>query len=298
MHLLTGLLYYCFLIPISLLPMRVLYLISDLLFPIFYYTGYRKKVIKGNIYRSFPEKSEKEKNFIVRAFYKHFCDLIVESLKYFTISKEDALKHMKMGNLGNINDSFKEGKNVIIAGGHYNNWELFAITISEFIPFQTVAIYSPLNNKFFDDKMKETRGKNGLKLIPTKQIGHFLNHNKDQITATIFGFDQSPSNAYNAYWMQFLNQETGILLGVEKYAHKYNMPVYYGQILKVKRGYYTLNLIEVCKDPSKMDEGKITEDITHLLENDIRENPPFWLWSHKRWKRKKPEDYVLRSLKS
>ena len=76
------------------------------------------------------------------------------------------------------------------------------------------------------------------------------------------------------------------------------MPVYYGQISKVKRGYYTLNLIEVCKDPSKMKEGSITENITHLLENDIRQNPPFWLWSHKRWKRKKPEDYILRSLRS
>ncbi|HMT77946.1 MAG: lysophospholipid acyltransferase family protein [Saprospiraceae bacterium] len=298
MHLLIALFYYSILIPLSHLPMRVLYWISDILFLIFYYTGYRKQVIKGNIYRSFPEKSDKEKDFIVRTFYKHFSDLIVESLKYFTISKEDALKHMKMENLSTINDFFNEGKNVIIAGGHYNNWELFAITISEFIPFQTVAIYSPLKNKFFDDKMKETRGKYGLKMIPTKQIGHFLNHNKDKAIATIFGFDQSPSNAYNAYWMQFLNQETGILLGVEKYAYKYNMPVYYGQISKVKRGYYTLNLIEVCKDPSKMKEGSITENITHLLENDIRQNPPFWLWSHKRWKRKKPEDYILRSLRS
>lgn len=298
MKIITIIIYYGLIMPISALPMRVLYMLSDILFGIIYLTGYRKDVVKINIDRSFPEKSEKEKKDIVKYFYRHLCDLIVESLKCFSIRREDALRRMKMDNLDEILDSYKKGKSIILAGGHYNNWEMFAVAIQHYIPFKTIAIYSPLKNKFIDRKMQNSRSRFGLTLIPMKQIGTYLSHHKDKQTATIFAFDQSPSNPHNAYWMTFLNQETGVQLGVEKYANKFDMPVYYGCINKEKRGYYNCHFIKITDDPSMMEDGQLTSEINKQLESDIRKNPPYWLWSHKRWKRQKPENYVLRSLKT
>ncbi len=164
-------LYYLVILPVSLLPYFFLYRISDFLFFLFYYVlGYRKKVIVGNIKRSFPDKSGEEHKRIAKAFYRHFADLIVESLKVFTISKKEVEERMKFLNPELINRYFDEGKSVILAGGHYNNWELFAVAIDQAVKHQSIAIYKPLSNKFFDEKMRATRGKYGLEMISIKEV--------------------------------------------------------------------------------------------------------------------------------
>lgn len=294
MYVLNLIIYYGVILPLSYLPLRVLYIFSDGLYLLMYYiAGYRKKVVTENIYKSFPEKSEAEKRAIIREFYRHFCDILVESLKCFTISRKEASERMKAEDMTEINKTFADGKSAILAGGHLNNWELFAIAADMYIPHQAIAIYSPLKNRFFDKKMRLTRGKYGLKLIPMKQIGIYLNHHREQLTATIFAMDQSPSNPHKSYWMEFLNQDTSVFLGAERYAVKFNMPVYYGRIYKIKRGYYSFNLIRICDDPSKTSPGEITAAITKKLEEDIRIQPAYWLWSHRRWKRSKPTGYTF-----
>ena len=292
MYLLNFLFYYIIILPISYLPYPVLYFISDVLYIVLYKIfGYRKKVVKKNIDNSFPKMSEAERNSIVEKFYRHLCDLIVESLKTFTISKENVDIRMKVGDVKAVHEAFKKNKSVILAGGHMNNWELFAVAIDDSIPHQTVAIYSPLKNKFFDDKMRATRGKYGLEMVSTKKIIAHMAEVKDKLTATIFGVDQSPSNPYKSIWLNFLNQDTSVFYGAEKMAKLYNYPVFYGRINKIKRGYYSFDLIEICSDPQSTEHGYITETITRRLENDIIANPEYWLWSHKRWKRQKPADY-------
>ena len=202
----TKLLYYLFLLPLSKLPFGVLYLLSDLTYLVLYkLIGYRTKVVRGNLKRSFPEKSEKEILRIESEFYKHLCDVIVEGIKGFSISKKQAQKRMKQRNPELVNQFYKEGKQVILAGGHYGNWEMFAVAIGMALDYKTVALYTPLKNKFMDSKVRESRSKYGLGMMPINEIKKKLNDQKDNLYVTIFGADQSPRKSQKAYWMNFLS---------------------------------------------------------------------------------------------
>lgn len=284
------LLYYLVIIPVSLLPFPILYALSDFLYLIFYYViGYRKKVILGNIQRSFPEKSAKEHTEICKKFYHHFCDLILESLKTFTISERQIKKRVHCKNPEAINKYYDQKRSVIIAGGHYNNWELFAVAVDAEIKHKAIGIYKPLTNKYFDGILQKTRSKYGLYMISTKIVKQVFDEQKNNLTATIFAIDQSPSNPQKAHWTTFLNQDTGVLFGTEKFAKDYNQVVVYGRINKEKRGHYSYEFFDVTDKPLETAHGEITEKVTRMLETDINRHPEFWLWSHKRWKHKRPQ---------
>lgn len=292
MKIVNYIIYYCLIIPVSLLPFPLLYGLSDFLFFLFYYVlGYRKKIVTGNIKRSFPEKSEKEQLQIARKFYRHFCDLILESIKTFTISEKEVAKRVVCKNPEAINKYYDQNRSVIIAGGHYNNWEIFAVGVDALIKHKAVGIYKPLSNKFFDEKIRGTRGKYGLYMISTKIVKRVFDEEVNNLISTIFAIDQSPSNSNNCYWMEFLNQETGVLFGVEKYAKEYNFPVVYGRINKEKRGHYSFEFFPVFDNPRETEYGKITEKVTKMLAEDIQAIPEYWLWTHRRWKHKKPENW-------
>lgn len=291
MIVLNVILYYLIILPISLLPYPLLYAFSDFLFVIIYYlAGYRKKVVYQNIRNSFPEKSEQECKEIMKKFYRHFCDLIVESLKTFTISKKQIIKRFVCINPEVINKFYDQNRGVVIASGHYNNWEMYAVSVNLMIKHTGIGIYTALSNPYFENKMRTTRGKYGLEMVPTKIIKQFLEENKNRLIAPIFGFDQSPSNPKNAYWMQFLNQDTGVQFGIEKYAKDNDWPVLYGRLNKVKRGMYTLEFFEVTDKPKEMGYGEIVKKATQMLENDIINAPQYWLWTHRRWKHKRPTE--------
>jgi KDO2-lipid IV(A) lauroyltransferase len=289
MNIVNRILYYLVILPISSMPFPVLYLLSDFLYLILYRVmGYRKKIVLGNIQRSFPEKTEKEHLEICRKFYHHFCDLVVESLKTFTISQKQIEKRVVFKNSQVLNKYFDDNKSVVIAGGHYNNWEIFAVAVDALIKHKAIGIYKPLSNKYFDEKMRKTRSKYGLYMISTRDVKRVFDQEINNLTGTIFAIDQSPSNAENCYWMEFLNQDTGILFGAEKYAKEYNYPVVYGRINKEKRGHYSFEFFDVCDQPRETAYGEISEKVTRMLEQDIRNQPEYWLWTHRRWKHKKP----------
>jgi KDO2-lipid IV(A) lauroyltransferase len=286
---LSRIFYYGLLLPLSRLPFPVLYFMSDALFVVFYHVaGYRKKVVRTNIRNSFPDKTEKERLAIERAFYRHFCDLVFESLKVFTISAEEVHQRMKIKNPELADRFFKEGRSIIIAGGHYNNWELFAVAIDEAIRHQAKGIYKPLANKYFDRKMQLTRGKFGLELVHHRKVKESFEADKDKLTAMIFAIDQAPTQYAPPLWMTFLNQETAMLTGTEKYAKRYNYPVVFGGIRKIKRGHYEFEMELACENPAETPDGEITIITNRLLERDIQREPAYWLWSHRRWKHKRP----------
>ncbi len=283
----TQVLYYLIIKPISLLPWRALYLLSDFLYLVIYkLLRYRVQVVNQNLTNSFPQKSTSEIKTIRRQFYRHFCDIMVESLKIFSISAEDAKKRFVVTNPEILQPYFDAGRSVIIAGGHYNNWEMLAVGIDSYIPHQSVAIYHRLGNKFMNDKALKSRGKYGLKMVSRQEVKDYFK-NTTELTATIFGADQSPSIAKKVYWMEFLNQETAVMFGVEKFAKEKNSPVIFGGIEKVKRGFYEFTIDVLIEDPSKAEHGEITEAHTKRLEQQIINDPQYWLWTHKRWKRKR-----------
>ncbi|HEY0031518.1 MAG TPA: lysophospholipid acyltransferase family protein [Bacteroidia bacterium] len=289
MNILNALLYYLVIIPISLLPFPLLYGFSNFVYLILYKVmGYRKKVVMDNIQRSFPEKTAKEHQQICDQFYSHFCDLVLESIKTFTISERQVHKRVVCKNPELINKYYDQKRSVIIAGGHLANWELFAVAVDSLIKHKTIGIYKPLSNKYFDEKMRTTRSKYGLYMISTKIVKQVFDKEAGEYTATIFAIDQSPSNPNSCHWMTFLNQDTGVLFGTEKFAKEYNQPVLYGRINKEKRGYYSFEFFETFEQPKDTKPAEITELVTKMLEKDIIAQPQYWLWTHRRWKHKRP----------
>lgn len=283
------LVYYIFLLPLSYLPFGLMYILSfKLRIILFGVLNYRHKVIYNNIQKSLTDKNEKEHKAISSKFKSHLADIFVESIKIFSISKKQAFARMQCVNPELPNKYFDLGKNIILVGGHYNNWELYAVALKNHLKFSTYAIYKPLSNKFMDKKMRLTRGKYGLQLIPMKLTKKYFSETTSTPRAIIFAADQSPSNSKKSYWTTFLNQDTAVQFGVEKYAKEYNWPVIYGEIRKVKRGYYEVEYKVISENPSETNYGEITEKHTKELERSILKAPEYWLWSHRRWKHKRP----------
>ena len=287
----SKILFYLILKPLSYLPYWVLYGISNFLSFVFYHLiPYRKKVVLANLTNSFPDKSEEEIKHICKRFYDHLCDLIVESIKLFSITQKQIDARFKVNNPETLLPYFEQGKDVIIVGGHYNNWEMLASGIDQQVAHDTVGLYTKLSNAFFDAKMKSSRSKFGLRMVTTKDSFAYFKEKHDVPRMTIFGADQSPTYSKSVYWTTFLSQETAVALGTERFAKKYDLPVVYGAINKVKRGHYSLDISILCEQPKETKEGEITELHTRKLETQIIDQPEFWLWTHKRWKRQRKEN--------
>lgn len=284
----SKLLYYLVIKPLSWLPLPMLYVFSNFLYlVIFKLVGYRKKVVYQNLRNSFPDKPQDWIDHQASAFYHHLCDLVVESVKLFNVSKEEALRRFEVENPEIVNKFYEQGRSIIAVGGHYNNWEWLAVALSPQISHPSYGIYSPLKNEFFNRKMKESRSVFGLNLISTKEVNQFYADPKNHPSLVLFGADQSPTHSKKVYWTKFLNQETAVMLGTERFAKKYNIPVVFCTIHKTKRGHYTFKMEVLFDEPKQTVAGEITEAHTRKLEEQILEDPAYWLWSHKRWKRKR-----------
>jgi len=278
--------YYLFLKPISYLPLSFLYIISNFIyFLLRYVIPYRKKVILTNLIKSFPEKSEKEIEEIRRKFYRFLSDLMVETIWNFSLSEKEARKRMVVENPEVLNKYFEEGKDVIIVVGHYNSWEFLLISFDLMVQHRGAVIYTSLTDKFLDKIFKEFREKFGMKLLTKGEVKHAFQNGLDKPMAILFGSDQAPSSAGRAYWTEFLHQDTAVAIGVEKYAIKYDLPVFFGGLKKIKRGYYSIELELLTDTPLNTKEGEISDMHVQALERLIKETPEYWLWSHKRWKR-------------
>lgn len=282
--------YFLILLPLSKLPSQVLYLISDFMYLILYHViGYRRKVVFMNISNSFPDYSKQEVSKIESAFYHHLCDLIVESIKAFSISTSEIEKRFKHRNPELLQKYFDNGQHITMVGGHNNNWELFAVSIAASIQHQPVALFTPLTNVFMNEKITSSRSKFGLWMKSYTEVKEMMMKTTDTPLAIIFGTDQCPTLNQKPYWVEFLNQETAVQFGSEKFAKENNTPVIYGVINKLKRGHYEAEYKLICEEPNELPHGRITELHTKLLEEDITKDPRYWLWTHKRWKRSKKD---------
>lgn len=275
----------------ALLPMSVLYILSDILYVLVYkVVKYRLKVVRNNMKASFPEKSKSEILQLERDFYHHFSDYIVETIKLAHIPLEEVQQRAFLRNPELVDELMREGHTCfILMMGHYGNWEWFSSATSRFEDSRIYQIYRPLNNKAFDRLFVNLRthfGSYGIKKNDT--IRDIIRLKKDKIrSVVIFLADQTPSKANLHYWTNFLNQESAILTGPERIAKKMDLPVVFLDTSKVKRGYYTVDMKLITKTPKDTPEFWITEQYARMMEHCIMRNPAYWLWTHKRWKHKR-----------
>lgn len=271
---------------LHLLPQRILYIFSDILFLIIYYlAGYRKKVVFNNLLMAFPEYDQRKRKKIARGFYHHLCDVILESAVAHFLSEKQFRNRISYINPELLEDIHKKGKLVIGVTAHYGNWEYLS-TLGLVTDYTVFGVYKPLKNKYFDRMIRDNREKFGVIPIPMEQIVRkMISSYRDKVPVlSIFLSDQRPIFQNIQYWTRFLGLETPLYLGTEKLAKKLNAAVVFFKLSKIRRGKYQVDFELICEDPSTMETYAITEAHVRILEKQITEKPEFWLWSHRRWK--------------
>ena len=281
-----------FLYLISYLPFKVLYLLSDMFYLLVYKVfGYRKKVVTENLENAFPEKSAAEIEKIRSNFYRYLCDLSLETIKTLSISPSAIKKHFQYDDMSVFEHYYKEKQSVIMVMGHLGSWEMGGAYFSLLPVHQLYVIYHPLANKRFERLLYRMRTRSGTKLYAMKNTFRGMIRNRKKVTATAFIADQTPSPD-NAHWMTFLNQDTAVFKGTEIIARKLDYPVIYLSVIREKRGQFSVYSELLVEHPQELSENELTEMHTKRLEQDIINYPETWLWSHRRWKHKRPEKQV------
>ncbi len=240
-----------------------------------------------NLCNAFPDLEESERVKIARRFYAHLSDLIAESIKMFSIPAADLQERMRCVNPEIPQRIFSRHTRIIIAGGHYNNWEWCGVASPFYLyPHQTISIFKPLSDSFLNKKLQQMRSRFGMQMVAMDEIKKIFSYNQHPASAIFFVIDQSPSNPSRGYWTSFLHQDTCFMTGVARYAVRNNLPVLFARIEKVKRGFYTVSFEEV--PVANLTIEQIMEQLVRRLEQQIIRQPEYWLWSHRRWKHKRP----------
>jgi len=286
---LTRIAIYGFLYPLSLLPLSVLYGIgAGIRFFVYTIFHYRLKVVRKNLKKSFPYKSDNELKTIEQKYYRHLANLFVEGIKLLTISKKTLIKRYYCKNPEIVNAYFTQGQSVILMSSHYNNWEWMVLSLSMQFDFHGIGVGKPNSNKVFEKIINKARTRYGTEVIFADTVRDtILQYDQQQkFCAYMMLCDQSPANVEKSYITTFLNQPSAMIYGAEYFAKKYNYPVFYYVVKQTKRGYYEIELTKITDTPQSEPYGNIIEEYVKKLQQDIEQKPQFWLWSHRRWKHK------------
>ncbi|KIA83205.1 lipid A biosynthesis acyltransferase [Kaistella solincola] len=270
----------------SRLPLRVLYVVSDVLFLLsFHIIGYRKKVVLTNLQNSFPKKSAEELKKIQKQFYINFCDYIVETFKTFTISATELRVRVQHLNQDIFKEAVAENKNVILLSGHIFNWEWYN-TLALIVPQKnSFPVYRRVNSGFWEEQMKNLRSRFGNTALEAKEvIRHIFRNPNDGDSIYMFVADQTPHHSEVTYGLNFLNQKTPAFVGYDKLSTRMDLAFVFCEMKKVKRGFYQINYYRIYPDGEKFVEHEVVKKFYNLLENTIEKRPDNYLWSHRRWK--------------
>lgn len=275
---------------ISLLPMRLLYVLSDVAYP-FVFAFYRRKLVRQQLTECFPEKTIKEIKDIEHAFYHHFCDLVVEMIKQFSMSKEEMMRRMVFVDGDKAFSNFSSEQPILfLMLGHFGDWEWIA-SLAYWTDAYCSQVYHPLTDDVFDKLFLDLREHYGGECIPMRKTVRRLlqlNAKKQPVICGMIA-DQQPRWDAIHHFCQFLGHDSAVFIGTEELAKKFNSLVYYGSVRCIRRGYYECQLIPITINPQEMPDYEITDKYMELLEADIRQHPELWLWTHKRWTRTKEE---------
>jgi len=275
---------------LSLLPLRVLYLLSDFVYFIIYHvTGYRKKVVFYNLSVAFPEKTEKERELIAKKFYKNFTDNFIETVKFISAGKKFINKRY-ISDTSLFEELYQQGKKCKVHLGHNFNWELANLAMAYYTPYTLLTVYMPINNSAVDRLFKKIRTKTGAVLLPATKMRTAILPWRDRQYMLALVADQNPGVPSKGYWLNFFGRPTPFVTGPEKGARSNNAAVVFIHFTKKKRGYYISHPELATMNPNTLPEKELTRIYIQYLERVIKENPEMWLWSHRRWKHEwKPE---------
>lgn len=277
---------------VSILPFRVLYMLSNIFYFLIYkVVGYRVKTVRYNLELTFPELSAADRKKIEKKFYVHLCDLFLEMIKTITISPKELHKRFVFTNVELLKEYEKKQKSIILMLPHYGNWE-WIIGLGDFLDFKGFGIYKALKNKYFDKLFRDIRSRFNAELINTHQTTGVIRENqaKGLYGTYLFLSDQTPVLRANLHWESFMGVEVPVHMGAEALARKLNMNILYLKVEKVKRGYYKATFSEITDDIKNEPKYKPTRTFLDRVEEQIKEAPEYYFWTHKRWKYKDQKD--------
>lgn len=284
---LTRIAFYLIFYPLSILPLAFLYILAYPLYIILgFILGYRKKIIDKNLSKSFPEFDFKSIKKVRNKFYWHLTQLGVEMLKMISMSRKNVIRRYHCSNPELVNKYFEQGKSVVLMSSHYNNWEWMVLSLDMQFKHHGIGVGAHNTNKVFEKLINRARTRYGTQVVFHDNVREVMAyHETNNIPAAYMILaDQNPSNPKRCYVAEFLNQKTGFIRGSEGFARKYNLPVLYYKVIKEKLGHYRIDVELITENPSELPDGAIMQRYTELLEDTIKNNPPYWLWSHRRWK--------------
>ena len=285
MQLLVFILLYPFLWVISILPDKIFYGFSDFMYFLVYrVVGYRKIVVRNNLKLVFPNKSEQEIKYIQKEFFKHMCDMFLEMVKTMSLSKEAVKKKYNVTNI-EVFQEIEKTKSILIVCSHYANWE-WNVSINNYVQSKGYAVYQKINNKYFDAFIRKTRAKWNTELITQQETVKTVVRNHQNGIRAAYGMvsDQSPQAHKAQYWKEFMGIKVPIFNGAETLARKLDLAVVFLKVSKVKRGYYKAEFIPITLAGKNTDKNEITNRFLELTEQQIKERPEHYLWTHRRWK--------------
>ena len=285
MQLLVYVLAYPFLWFISILPYRLFYFFSDFVFFLVYHVvGYRKNVVYENLKLVFPSKSDIELKRIRKGFYRHMCDMFLETIKTMNLSKEDVKKRYNILNTDLILE-IEKTKSILVVCAHYANWE-WNVSINNYIQSKGYAIYQKIGNTYFDRLIRRIRSRWNTTPITQKETVKTVIRNERKNVRGVYGIvsDQSPQVHRAQYWSDFMGIKVPIFNGAETLARKLDLAVVFVKVSKVKRGYYNAEFVPITLSGKETSENEITNKLIRLVEQQIYERPEHYLWTHRRWK--------------
>jgi len=244
---------------------------------------YRIEVIRKNLRNSFPGISQPKEGNLIDAYYRHLADLAIEPFLMNSLKGEDINSFISYENLHILNHQFRKGKDIVLVMSHYGNWE-YLFSLPMVTEYEVIAVYSPLSNDFFNEKMKQFRSRFGVRLVEKADWYRMILKRKSEKPAIFLMIcDQRPVPPHK-YEVDFLGQKTFVQTGCDRIAQKLNCTVLYLDVEKTGRHYYKYRFVLLSEEVNKADEENISKLFYHSLENTIFKSPELWLWSHDRWK--------------
>lgn len=279
---------------LTLLPLKLLYILSDIIFFFIYHlTSYRRKITETNLRNSFPEKSPQEIKQISKKFYGHISDQIIGAFKLVHLSKKEISKRFKYVNPELLEELYQSDRSVMLLCGHYGTWE-WMVGLPLITKYKILAVYQPTSFSEFSKIYHYISNRFGVNPVPMREIYKEIvaSKSKNELTATFILGDQSPPPERIKFWTNFLNQDTPVITGYDRIAQKMNQAVVYMDIAWKKRGFYEVTFRKITDNPREVEEYGIARDYLKALEETIIRRPELWLWTHRRWKRKREQNSV------
>jgi Kdo2-lipid IVA lauroyltransferase/acyltransferase len=269
----------------SLVPLKILYFISEFLYFLMYYViGYRRSIVIQNLSRAFPERQYGEIKDLCKQFYRSFAQWLAEIIKLFSVPLPELKQQVELINFDFVKRCLDENRNVVAGMGHFGNWEMLSI-LPQLLDADVVSVYKPMRNKIVDRILHKVRSRFGMRMVASHQVVRQMLTGGKGSSLYLFVADQCPPHSDTSGLVKFLNQPTRILPGIERLSKATDAAVVYLFMKRTRRGYYSIECIPICEHPKQAAEISITDSYRELLEYNVRATPDNWLWTHKRWKR-------------